>query len=225
MSANAVLCKLQDVHKTYWRGKVAVRALDGIDFEIRQNDYLSIMGPSGSGKSTLVHILGCLDTPTTGDYYLDDKLVSKLSDNELAHIRNRFIGFVFQNFSLLPRLSALENVAMPLIYAGAGRRERLEKAREMLDKVGLADRMAHRPNELSGGECQRVAIARALINNPKIIFADEPTGNLDSSTGSEIMDMFDSLVKEGNTIVLVTHDLQVGNHAQKIVTLRDGKIA
>jgi putative ABC transport system ATP-binding protein len=225
MSDNNVICKLEDVHKTYWRGKVPVKALDGIDFEIHQNDYLSIMGPSGSGKSTLVHILGCLDTPTTGDYYLDDKLVSKMSDNELAHIRNRYIGFVFQNFSLLPRLSALENVAMPLIYAGAGRRERLEKAREMLDKVGLADRMAHRPNELSGGECQRVAIARALINNPKIIFADEPTGNLDSSTGSEIMAIFDSLVKEGNTIVLVTHDLQVGNHAQKIVTMKDGKIA
>ena len=225
MSDNSVICKLEDVRKTYWRGKVAVKALDGVDFEIRQNDYLSIMGPSGSGKSTLVHILGCLDTPTAGDYYLDDKLVSKLSDNELAQIRNRFIGFVFQNFSLLPRLSAQENVAMPLIYAGVGRRERFEKAREMLDKVGLADRMAHRPNELSGGECQRVAIARALINNPRIIFADEPTGNLDSNTGSEIMEIFDGLVKEGNTIVLVTHDLQVGHHAQKIVNLKDGKIA
>jgi putative ABC transport system ATP-binding protein len=225
MSDTATICKLQDVHKTYWRGKVAVKALDGIDFDIRQNDYLSIMGPSGSGKSTLVHILGCLDTPTTGDYYLDDKLVSKLSDNELAQIRNRYIGFVFQNFSLLPRLSAQENVAMPLIYAGVSRRGRFEKAREMLGKVGLADRMAHRPNELSGGECQRVAIARALINNPKIIFADEPTGNLDSRTGSEIMEIFDDLVKEGNTIVLVTHDLQVGNHARKIVTLKDGRIA
>jgi len=225
MSDTATICKLQNVHKTYWRGKVPVRALDGIDFEVHQSDYLSIMGPSGSGKSTLVHILGCLDTPTSGDYYLDNKLVSKLSDNELAHIRNRFIGFVFQSFSLLPRLSALENVAMPLIYAGVGRHERFERAREMLRKVGLGDRTAHRPNELSGGECQRVAIARALINDPKIIFADEPTGNLDSQTGIEIMAIFDGLVREGNTLVLITHDLQIGKHAHRIITLRDGRIA
>ena len=222
---NATLvCKLSNVQKTYWRGKVPVEALRGIDLEIKRTDYISIMGPSGSGKSTLIHILGCLDTPTSGEYYLEEQMVSKLTDNELAKIRNQYIGFVFQNFSLLPRLSAQENVALPLIYAGIGRSERLEKARGILNKLGLGDRMHHRPNELSGGECQRVAIARALINNPRIIFADEPTGNLDSKTGSEIMGIFDNLVKEGNTIVLVTHDLLIGKHAMKIITLSDGVI-
>ena len=220
----AVICRAVDLHKTYWRGKVAVEALDGVSLEIAKNDYIAVMGPSGSGKSTLMHILGCLDAPTTGQYYLDGNLVSKMSDDSLAKIRNRYIGFVFQNFSLLPRLNALDNVALPLIYAGAGRKERLEKSRAILAKVGLTDRMNHRPNELSGGECQRVAVGRALITDPKIIFADEPTGNLDSKTGMEIMAMFDRLVEEGNTIVIVTHDPTVGKRARKMVRIMDGKV-
>lgn len=220
----AVICRAVDLHKTYWRGKVAVEALAGVSLEIAKNDYIAVMGPSGSGKSTLMHILGCLDAPTAGEYYLDGNLVSKMSDDSLAKIRNRYIGFVFQNFSLLPRLNALDNVALPLIYAGAGRKERQEKSRAILEKVGLADRMNHRPNELSGGECQRVAVGRALITDPKIIFADEPTGNLDSKTGMEIMAMFDRLVEEGNTIVIVTHDPTVGKRAKKMVQIMDGKV-
>jgi putative ABC transport system ATP-binding protein len=220
----AVICRAVDLHKTYWRGKVAVEALAGVSLEIAKNDYIAVMGPSGSGKSTLMHILGCLDAPTAGEYYLDGNLVSKMSDDSLAKIRNRYIGFVFQNFSLLPRLNALDNVALPLIYAGAGRKERLDKSRAILEKVGLADRMNHRPNELSGGECQRVAVGRALITDPKIIFADEPTGNLDSKTGMEIMAMFDRLVEEGNTIVIVTHDPTVGKRAKKMVHIMDGKV-
>jgi putative ABC transport system ATP-binding protein len=182
------------------------------------------MGASGSGKSTLIHILSCLDTPTSGEYYLEDKLVSKYTDVELAKIRNQFFGFVFQTFSLLPRLSALDNVALPLVYVGVKRQVRINKATEILCKLGLGDRMHHRPNELSGGECQRVAIARALVNNPKVIFADEPTGNLDSRTGAEIMEIFDRLVDEGNTVVLVTHDSNISAHAKKIVKLKDGLI-
>jgi len=221
----AVICRAVDLYKTYWRGKVAVQALDGVSLEIVKNDYIAVMGPSGSGKSTLMHILGCLDAPTKGEYYLDDQLVSKMTDDSLAKIRNRYIGFVFQNFSLLPRLNALDNISLPLIYAGVGRKERLEKSKAILEKVGLTDRMNHRPNELSGGECQRVAVGRALVTDPKIIFADEPTGNLDSKTGMEIMAMFDRLIEEGNTIVIVTHDLTVGKRAKKMIKIMDGKVA
>jgi putative ABC transport system ATP-binding protein len=218
------ICRAIDLKKTYWRGKVAVEALRGVSMEIMPNDYISIMGPSGSGKSTLVHILSCLDAPTSGTYYLENKLVSNYTDQELARVRNKFFGFVFQNFSLLPRLTALDNVAMPLIYAGTKKKQRKAAAEEILKKVGLEDRMLHRPNEMSGGECQRVAIARSLINAPRVIFADEPTGNLDSKTGTEIMDLFDSLVNEGNTIVMVTHDINVADHAKRIVKLKDGVI-
>ena len=217
-------CRAMKICKTYWRGKVAVEALRGINIEIKHNEYISIMGASGSGKSTLIHILSCLDTPTSGEYYLEDKLVSKYTDAELAKIRNQFFGFVFQTFSLLPRLSALDNVALPLVYVGVKKQVRINRATEILCKLGLGDRMRHRPNELSGGECQRVAIARALVNNPKVIFADEPTGNLDSRTGAEIMEIFDRLVDEGNTVVLVTHDSNISVHAKKIVKLKDGLI-
>jgi putative ABC transport system ATP-binding protein len=218
------ICRAIGIKKTYYRGKMAVEALRGVDFTIQANDYFSIMGPSGSGKSTLVHILSCLDTPTSGEYYLEDKQVSKYTDQELARVRNEFFGFVFQNFSLLPRLSALDNVAMPLLYAGAKKNERILRAREILEDIGLGDRMNHRPNEMSGGECQRVAIARSLVNNPRVIFADEPTGNLDSRTGAEIMEIFDRLVDEGNTVVMVTHDSNVAAHGKKIVKLKDGMI-
>jgi putative ABC transport system ATP-binding protein len=218
------ICRAVSIKKTYYRGKMAVEALRGVDFTIQENDYVSIMGPSGSGKSTLVHILSCLDTPTSGEYYLEDKLVSKYTDQELARVRNEFFGFVFQNFSLLPRLSAIDNVAMPLLYGGTKKNDRTMRAREILEKIGLADRMYHRPNEMSGGECQRVAIARSLVNNPRVIFADEPTGNLDSKTGTEIMEIFDRLVDEGNTVVMVTHDSNVAAHGKKIVKLKDGMI-
>ncbi len=224
MAKEKIICWAKDIHKTYWRGKVAVEALRGVNMEIRRNDYISIMGPSGSGKSTLVHILSCLDSPTSGEYYFEDRLVSKYTDLELAKIRNKYVGFVFQSFSLLPRLTALDNVALPLVYAGVKKQAKIDKAKGILEKIGLADRMYHRPNELSGGECQRVAIARALINEPKIIFADEPTGNLDSKTGTEIMEIFDELVDEGNTIVLVSHDPNVASHAKQIAKLKDGKI-
>jgi len=220
-----IICRAVDVKKTYWRGKVAVEALRGVSFDIKRNAYISIMGPSGSGKSTLVHIFSCLDTPTSGEYYLENALVSKYSDEELARVRNIFFGFIFQSFSLLPRLSALDNVALPLIYRNISKHERIAKAKEIIENVGLADRMLHRPNELSGGECQRVAIARALVNDPKVIFADEPTGNLDSKTGAEIMEIFDHLVDEGNTVVMVTHDVNVAAHARRTVKLKDGLIA
>lgn len=219
-----IMCRAVDIKKTYWLGKVAVEALRGVSLDIERNDYISIMGPSGSGKSTLVHILSCLDTPTSGKYYLENTLVSKYSDEELAKVRNRFFGFIFQSFSLLPRLSALDNVALPLIYRNVSKYERIAKAKEIIDNVGLTDRMHHRPNELSGGECQRVAIARALVNDPKVIYADEPTGNLDSKTGAEIMEIFDRLVDEGNTVVMVTHDMNVAAHARRTVKLRDGQI-
>ncbi len=219
-----VICRAVDIEKTYWLGKVAVEALRGVSLDIERNDYISIMGPSGSGKSTLVHILSCLDTPTSGKYYLENTLVSKYSDEELAKVRNKFFGFIFQSFSLLPRLSALDNVALPLIYRNVSKHERIAKAKEIIDNVGLADRMHHRPNELSGGECQRVAIARALVNDPKVIYADEPTGNLDSKTGAEIMEIFDRLIDEGNTVVMVTHDMNVAAHARKTVKLADGRI-
>lgn len=224
MAKNQVICHALNVCKTYWRGKVAVEALRGVNVEIKSNAYISIMGASGSGKSTLIHILSCLDSPSSGEYYLEDKLVSTYTDEELAKIRNKFFGFVFQTFSLLPRLIALDNVALPLIYAGVKKRERTEKAKQILDKIGLADRIYHRPNEMSGGECQRVAIARALVNDPKVIFADEPTGNLDSKTGAEIMEIFDKLNDEGNTLVMVTHDPNVADHAKRTIKLKDGLI-
>lgn len=219
-----MLCRAIDIHKKYSLGKVEIEALRGVNLEIAENEYLSIMGPSGSGKSTLMHILGCLDTPTKGDYFLEDKKVSDYTDAELARIRNISIGFVFQSFNLLTRLSALENVALPLIYAHVNKKDRIDRAKEILSKVGLAERMYHRPNELSGGECQRVAIARALVNRPKIVFADEPTGNLDTKTGKEIMELFDKLHAEGNTIVLVTHDQNIANHAKRVIKIIDGRI-
>jgi len=224
MTSNEMLCKAVDIYKKYSLGKVEVEALRGVSLEIEKGEYISIMGPSGSGKSTLMHILGCLDTPTKGEYFLEDKRVSDYSDMELARIRNRFIGFVFQNFNLLTRLSALDNVTLPLIYAGVNKKERTERAKEILTRVGLKERMNHRPNELSGGECQRVAVARALINNPKIIFADEPTGNLDTKTGKEIMELFDELHREGNTIVVVTHDPNIAAYAKRIIKIVDGRI-
>ena len=224
MGSSTHICRAVDIRKTYWRGKVAVEALKGVSLNIAVNDYISIMGTSGSGKSTLVHILSCLDTPTSGDYFLEEKLVSNYTDQELAQVRNRFFGFVFQSFSLLPRLTALENVALPLIYSSVKKNVRLERSKAILEKVGLGDRMHHRPNEMSGGECQRVAIARALVNDPKVIFADEPTGNLDSRTGTEIMELFDRLVDEGNTVVMVTHDQAIADHAKQLVRLKDGVV-
>lgn len=220
-----MLCRAIDIHKKYSLGKVEIEALRGVSLEIVENEYLSIMGPSGSGKSTLMHILGCLDTPTKGDYFLEDKKVSDYTDAELARVRNISVGFIFQSFNLLTRLSALENVALPLIYAHVNKKERIERAKEILSKVGLAERMYHRPNELSGGECQRVAIARALVNRPKIVFADEPTGNLDTKTGKEIMELFDRLHSQGNTIVLVTHDQNIASHAKRVIKIIDGRIA
>jgi len=224
MDSEAIICRAVNISKTYWRGKVSVDALNGVSLNIIVNDYISIMGASGSGKSTLVHILSCLDTPTSGEYFLEKKLVSNYTDQELAQVRNRFFGFVFQSFSLLPRLTALDNVALPLIYNSIKRQERLKRSKAILGKVGLGDRMYHRPNEMSGGECQRVAIARALVNDPRVIFADEPTGNLDSTTGAEIMDLFDRLVVEGNTVVMVTHDPAIADHAKQLVRLKDGVI-
>lgn len=208
----------------YDTGTVSVGALKGVSLGIEQGEYIAIMGPSGSGKSTLMHILGCLDTPTSGSYYFKDQEVSKLTDLELARIRNREIGFVFQTFNLLPRLTVFQNVELPLIYAGVSRPVRRQRVEEALTKVGIWERRDHRTNELSGGESQRVAIARALINQPALLLADEPTGNLDSATGTEIMSVFDGLSRDGNTIILVTHDLQIARHAQRIIKIRDGKI-
>lgn len=219
-----MLIKTEAVTKVYYPGKTPVRALDGVSLEIERGEYVALMGPSGSGKSTLMHILGCLDTPTTGTYLFNGADTSRLADSELARLRNREFGFVFQNFNLLPRLSTLANVELPMLYAGIGRKERLRRARELLEMVGLGDRLNHRSNELSGGEMQRVAIARALANRPAVILADEPTGNLDSRTGAEIMHLFNSLAREGNTIILVTHDRTVAEHARRIIRLRDGRI-
>jgi len=219
-----LLIKTEAIVKTYSLGKTVVKALDGINLEIEKGEYIALMGPSGSGKSTLMHILGCLDSPDSGRYFFDGADIAQKSDSELARLRNRAFGFVFQNYSLLPRLSALANVSLPLLYAGASRKERQRRARELLEMVGLLDRLNHRPNELSGGEMQRVAIARALANRPTVILADEPTGNLDSKTGIEIMRLFDRLAAEGNTILIVTHDLTIAQHARRIERLKDGKI-
>lgn len=216
--------QLENICKSYFMGKMELQVLKGIDLLISKNEYVALMGPSGSGKSTLMNIIGCLDTPTSGKYILNGFDISKTEDNKLADIRNKEIGFVFQQFNLLPRLTALENVALPLIYAGIGKKHRMEKAMEVMEMVNLADRSHHKPNELSGGQCQRVAIARALVNNPSIILADEPTGNLDTKTSYEIMEIFDKIHSAGNTIVLVTHETDIANHARRIVRLRDGLI-
>ena len=215
---------LDNIRKSYFMGKQELQVLKNISLNIQRNEYVALMGPSGSGKSTLMNILGCLDTPTGGDYYLNGHQVSKMLDNDLAEIRNKEIGFVFQQFNLLPRLSAVENVALPLIYSGVPKKQRMEKAMAVLEQVDLADRSHHRPNELSGGQCQRVAIARALVNNPSLVLADEPTGNLDSKTSYEIMNIFGRIQEAGNTIVLVTHEEDIAHYAKRIIRLRDGVI-
>lgn len=215
---------IKDLRRIYQMGSTEVRALNGVSFQIRRNEYIAIMGPSGSGKSTLMNIIGCLDTPSSGEYILNGNRVSEMDDSELAEVRNREIGFVFQTFNLLARTDCLANVELPLIYAGMKGSDRKERASEMLRKVGLGDRMDHKPNELSGGQRQRVAIARALVNNPSILLADEPTGNLDSKTGVEIMHLFEELYKSGNTIILVTHEPEIANYARRVVRLRDGVI-
>ena len=215
---------LEDIRKNYFLGHQVIEVLKGITLDIFKNEYVALMGPSGSGKSTLMNILGCLDTPTAGIYMLNGKDVSRTTDNELAEVRNREIGFVFQQFNLLPRLTAVENVALPLVYAGVSKKLRTEKALAVLEKVNLADRSHHRPNELSGGQNQRVAIARALVNDPAIILADEPTGNLDSKTSYEIMEIFTRIQEQGNTIILVTHEEDIANYAHRIVRLLDGVI-
>jgi putative ABC transport system ATP-binding protein len=215
---------VRDLVREYVMDAEVVKALRGVDIDINLNEYVAIMGPSGSGKSTLMNILGCLDTPSAGSYWLNGVEVSRLSDNELAHIRNREIGFVFQTFNLLPRATALHNVELPLIYAGVKSSVRRKKASVALERVGLADRMTHRPAELSGGQRQRVAVARALVNEPSILLADEPTGNLDSTTSQEIMGVFASLHEQGQTVVVVTHEADVAAHAERVITLRDGSI-
>jgi putative ABC transport system ATP-binding protein len=218
------IIKLENIQKSYYLGKQELKVLKGISLEIFKNEYVALMGPSGSGKSTLMNILGCLDSPTAGRYILNGEDVSKMQDDDLADVRNKEIGFVFQQFNLLPRLTAAENVALPLIYNGTTKKTRTELALEMLDKVGLADRSHHKPNELSGGQNQRVAIARALVNNPSIILADEPTGNLDSKTSVEIMHIFDKIQADGNTVILVTHEEDIAEYAHRIIRLRDGVI-
>jgi putative ABC transport system ATP-binding protein len=218
------IIQLHDIRKSYFMGKQPLPVLIGVSLNILRNEYVALMGPSGSGKSTLMNILGCLDTPTAGTYILNGQDVSKMADDSLADVRNVEIGFVFQQFNLLPRLSAAENVALPLVYAGVPRKQRMERAMAVLEKVSLSDRSHHKPNELSGGQCQRVAIARALINNPSLILADEPTGNLDSKTSIEIMDIFSAIQAAGNTVVLVTHEEDIANYAHRIVRLRDGVI-
>ncbi|MEP6617065.1 MAG: ABC transporter ATP-binding protein [Ginsengibacter sp.] len=215
---------LDKINKSYYLGRQELKVLKAISLDIFKNEYVALMGPSGSGKSTLMNILGCLDSPTGGKYILNGKDVSQLEDNDLAEVRNKEIGFVFQQFNLLPRLTAAENVALPLVYNGTSKKRRTEQALEMLERVGLADRSHHKPNELSGGQGQRVAIARALVNNPSIILADEPTGNLDSKTSSEIMEIFGKIHLEGNTVILVTHEVDIAQHAHRVVRLLDGVV-
>ena len=222
-STNAVI-RLQNLERYYQMGTETIHALDGVSLDIERNEYTAIMGPSGSGKSTLMNVIGCLDSPTNGQYWLNGQLVSAMNDRQLAKARNRDIGFVFQTFNLLSRMTALSNVEVPLIYSGIRRKERHEKARHALETVGLADRVQHRPSEMSGGQRQRVAIARALVTNPSILLADEPTGNLDSTTGDEIMKLFDQLQEAGNTLIVVTHEEYIANHAKRTLRLSDGKV-
>jgi putative ABC transport system ATP-binding protein len=224
LKQNGIVIKTYDLWKTYIMGDQEIHAVSGVDIEIRRGEYVAIMGPSGSGKSTLMNLIGCLDTPTKGLYYLNGKLASDMEDDELARIRNKEIGFVFQTFNLLARASALHNVELPLIYAGVPTAERLERAKETLRAVDLEPRMHHKPNELSGGQRQRVAIARALVNRPSILLADEPTGALDTNTGNEIMALFERLHRQGNTIVLVTHETDIALHAHRVIYIRDGKV-
>ena len=222
-NTNAVI-RLQNLERYYQMGAETIHALDGVSLDIERNEYTAIMGPSGSGKSTLMNVIGCLDSPTNGQYWLNDQLVSAMNDRQLARARNKEIGFVFQTFNLLSRMTALSNVEVPLIYSGIRRKERHEKARHALETVGLADRVQHRPSEMSGGQRQRVAIARALVTNPSILLADEPTGNLDSTTGDEIMKLFDQLQEAGNTLIVVTHEEYIANHAKRTLRLSDGKV-
>jgi putative ABC transport system ATP-binding protein len=220
----SAIIRIVDLQRSYEMGAEWIRALNGVSLEIRRNEYVAIMGPSGSGKSTLMNLLGCLDTPTSGEYWLNGQEVSRLSDDDLARVRNREIGFVFQTFNLLPRATALHNVELPLVYAGVGARDRRARAVDALERVGLGHRMDHRPNELSGGQRQRVAIARALVNRPSILLADEPTGNLDSTTSEEIMRVFADLHAGGQTVIMVTHEPDIAAHAERVVVLRDGKV-
>ncbi len=221
---SGIVIRTEELTKVYEMGAEQVHALSGVDVDIRKGEYVAIMGPSGSGKSTLMNLIGCLDSPTAGRYWLAGRLVSDLDDDELAYIRNKEIGFVFQTFNLLPRATALHNVELPLIYNGTPAEERVERAKQALERVDLIPRMHHKPNELSGGQRQRVAIARALVNNPSIVLADEPTGNLDSKTGEEIMALFENLHRQGNTIILVTHEMDIAQHAHRVIFIRDGKI-
>ena len=223
--SSGIVIKTEELAKVYEMGAEQVHALRGVNVEIRKGEYVAIMGPSGSGKSTLMNLIGCLDSPTSGRYWLAGRLVSDLDDDELAYIRNKEIGFVFQTFNLLPRATALHNVELPLIYNGTPAEERIERAKKALERVDLADRMSHKPNELSGGQRQRVAVARALVNSPSIVLADEPTGNLDSKTGDEIMALFANLHSQGNTIILVTHENDIAQHAHRIIHIRDGQVA
>ncbi len=224
LKRDGIVIRTYDLWKTYVMGDQTINAVSGVDIEIKRGEYVAIMGPSGSGKSTLMNLIGCLDSPSKGEYYINGSLVSAMTDDALAHIRNREIGFVFQTFNLLPRASSLHNVELPLIYSGIPSSERIVRAKKALAQVDLSNRMDHKPNELSGGQRQRVAIARALVNNPSILLADEPTGNLDSATGVEIMALFERLYQEGNTIIVVTHELDIARHAHRIIHVRDGKV-
>jgi putative ABC transport system ATP-binding protein len=224
-TATEAIIRTHNLQRHYKMGGETIHALSGVDLSIRRGEYVAIMGPSGSGKSTLMNMIGCLDTPDAGEYWLNGTLVSSMNDRQLARVRNKEVGFVFQTFNLLPRTNALHNVEMPLIYSGLRRKDRLARARRALERVGLAERMNHRPNEMSGGQRQRVAVARALVTEPSILLADEPTGNLDSATSAEIMALFDELHRAGHTIILVTHEAEIADHAHRIIFLRDGAIA